>query len=123
MITQPTVPSTAAVPAGEGQGGVAWIVRAHAEQHGLVRATGSAHGTDLVRATVPRRSLALTPANPIVDIGQSRIRCLRRHENPAATITPFFASASLAALPLTISPDPGPAMQFDHDRERSCRVA
>ena len=122
MITQPRVPSTAAAPAGEWQRGIAWIVRAHAEQHGLVRATGGAHGTDPVRATVPRRSLGLTPANPIVDVGQrGRIRCHRRHakiqcrHDHTMLRQRFVARVAVQTIP----PDPRPAMQFDHDRERS----
>ena len=35
-----------------------------------VGATGSSSGADPVRATPPRRGLGLTPADPIVDIGQ-----------------------------------------------------
>src|SRR5262249_41500073 len=97
-------------------------MREHAEQHGLVRATGGAHGTDPVRATVPRRSLGLTPANPIVDVGQrSRIRCLRRHTKIQCRHDHTMLSQRFVGRVAvqTISPDPRPTVQFDHNRERS----
>src|SRR5215510_4692778 len=119
MITQPRVPSTDAAPAGEGS--VACILRAHAEQHSLVRTTGGAHGPDLVRSTMPRRRLGLTPAEPIVDVGQRGwIRGHRRHakiqgrHDHTLLSQSFVAYVAVQAIP----PDPRPAMQFDHDRER-----
>ena len=104
----------------DGQCQVSRIVRPHSEQHSQVRPAGRAHGADFVGNSVPRFSLGFAPANSIVDICQGgRVRRHRRRSKIQRCYDHSLSSESLVThiAGMTISPDPGPAMQLNDDRK------
>ena len=107
-------------PVGIRQGRVTRVIRPHAQEHGLVRAAGGAHCADFARDAVPCRSLALAPADSVVDIGEgSGIGGHRRDAEVQGRHDDAVAGQGLVrrVAVQAVSTHPGAAVQLDHDRE------